>query len=493
MKRRPMTRACVWVAVLAVCACARGTPTPSPPAPPAPRASVPPADPEPDLPENERRAASLLKNYFAADGSHRATIARDIAADPAYAPEKLSTWLHRCGLYGEVPPKTREIDVSLDQGETRQVALRLPPNYTPARRWPLILAYHYTGGSGDEIVAMVASRLGPAANRYIIAGPSDYLPLNIDSRRAWRPEPRLVLRHLRRLLHIDGDRVYVTGHSQGGYAAWSYATFYGDELAGAAPAACTFDAAPELPGLWEALLPNCANVPVLFTWGGDDRLDVLGLDLKTVAGHANDLNRRLNALLKKLDLPNVVSHEIPHGGHAYAPPRDALTDLFERKRSRWPEKIRHRYRYLVQGRAFWLEPLSWDGNQWGLGPIHAEPGPGETREQLAGRVLVDRLAELAGDRAGNEFRVTHRHVGEFVLWFGEGMIDWNRPVHVSVNGRVAYDGPLQRDLAVCLAQAARTNDFDRLRWAGLRVSKDGGSHVVTERDEFPDVVWGKPK
>ncbi len=59
------------------------------------------------------------------------------------------------------------------------------------------------------------------------------------------------------------------------------------------------------------------------------------------------------------------------------------------------------------------------------------------------------------------------------------MIDWSQPVSVTVDGKRVFVGTLKPDLLVCLLQAARTYDFDRLRWAGLRVRGDVAT-VVTE-------------
>ena len=59
------------------------------------------------------------------------------------------------------------------------------------------------------------------------------------------------------------------------------------------------------------------------------------------------------------------------------------------------------------------------------------------------------------------------------------------PVQVSVDGAVVHDATLMPDLGVCLAQAKRTRDFDRLRWAGLRIDGDGTAIPVTMDTIFP--------
>jgi hypothetical protein len=48
-----------------------------------------------------------------------------------------------------------------------------------------------------------------------------------------------------------------------------------------------------------------------------------------------------------------------------------------------------------------------------------------------------------------------------------------------------FRGRLQPDLLLALTQAARTRDFDRLRWAGWRVGHSPRVTVVTAATPFP--------
>jgi dienelactone hydrolase len=337
------------------------------------------------------------------------------------------------------------------------------------------------------MIELLAGVLGPRADDFILAAPSDYQPLNVDSRRSWTAEPRATLRVLRQTFHIDSDRVYVTGFSQGGYAAWSFVTFFGDEIAASIPVACTFDAAPEIPGFWEMLLPNCANVRVLNVWGERDALPVLGLDLKTPRGTNGELNQRLRKLTTDAHM-DVEHFVVPRGGHAFEPPRQRMLELLALRRTQYPKTIRHRFRYLSQSRASWIEPLRWAGDQWGLTPHQIEPGAGETNEEALGQMIEDLLGAVEGEIAGQEIRIRTKHVGEMIVWFGDGMIDFDKPIRVIVNDKVLFDGRIDRNLGVYLNETRRTLDFDRLRWAGLRVHS-GTATPLTAEDDLPPVVW----
>lgn len=66
------------------------------------------------------------------------------------------------------------------------------------------------------------------------------------------------------------------------------------------------------------------------------------------------------------------------------------------------------------------------------------------------------------------------------------------PVSLRVDGEPVFAGKLKRDLYVCLAQAARTRDFERLRWAGLRVAASGEVKRVTGRTGFAPLLMEHP-
>ena len=59
---------------------------------------------------------------------------------------------------------------------------------------------------------------------------------------------------------------------------------------------------------------------------------------------------------------------------------------------------------------------------------------------------------------------------------------------IELDGKKIFAGRVEPDLDVCLSQAARTGDFDRLRWAGLWI--DGNSQVrrVRSSTEFPPLI-----
>jgi dienelactone hydrolase len=87
-----------------------------------------------------------------------------------------------------------------------------------------------------------------------------------------------LLRAARRTWGVDPNRVYVTGHSMGGYGTWTYGSVHADLFA----AGAAFAGAPtvywkagrkdrEAEGVMDGVLPNLRNLPLFVYQSTDDR------------------------------------------------------------------------------------------------------------------------------------------------------------------------------------------------------------------------------
>ncbi len=174
------------------------------------------------------------------------------------------------------------------------------------------------------------------------------------------------------------------------------------------------------------------------------------------------------------------------------PPADELHKVLTQTRVAYPPAVRHTFRHLCQGRTYWLEAHAWRGEQWDDTKRTVRLREGEKLfsnddvDQAVLRTYRGLLAELSGTVRGQVIRVDRRRIGELTVWIGEEMIDWSQPVTLNVGGRTEFAGRLEPDLGVCLMQAARTWDFDRLRWAGLRFRSGANTRLVSMETEFSD-------
>lgn len=451
----------------------------------------------PEIPWTEGDGA--IRSFFREadpDGERTTAAARAVAALPGYRPERLPGMLHGAGLFRPLRAGVQEVIVRVGYDRARRVYVRVPKGYTPARPWPLVVAYHGSGGDGPPMIARVERLLGAEAGRYVIAAPSHYRQTSLDHPRPVSSEHLAVLHALAGMVHLDSDRVYVTGYSLGGYTAWHLGTLHADRFAGAMPMASTFGFLGGPEGIWTEFFANLRHLPVLSVWGGRDGLDVPGLNARGSAGTMSQVNRHLGALLREHGAPTVIHHEVPRAGHGGArPPKKLLLDLLGRSRASAPAEIEHWFRYVHQAHAYWVEGHAWQGELWEEPWPRAEPRPGEPKDDARWRAIRERLGLIrathatAGPDGSQRIAVETRHLADLTVWIEEGMIDWDRPVTVTHNGREIFRGRLEPSLAVALAQAHRTRDLDRIRWAGVRVDAEKGTgRVVTAGDDLPPVL-----
>lgn len=186
----------------------------------------------------------------------------------------------------DAAPRGFVLDEIAAGGETLRYALYLPRDYTPARRWPLLLALHGRGESGRDGLRQLAQGVAQA----IIAAPGDWpvvavLPQKSDENREWEEiEPALLelVAAVRSRYAVDPDRLYLTGLSQGGHGAWVLGARHPDLWAAVVPvcgytAARARDAQGRPPagafnGTAADLAPALARLPVWAFHGAADSI-----------------------------------------------------------------------------------------------------------------------------------------------------------------------------------------------------------------------------
>jgi poly(3-hydroxybutyrate) depolymerase len=440
---------------------------------------------------DEAEIVAGIEAFFAAgDIAQRVEIARRIELDPAYERARVQGWLHQADLFRPLPPGRHEIQVSLAGGQTRTVVLRIPKDYDNRRPWPVIYALHGASGHAADIISYVQHVLGDDVERYVLAAPDRYGDTAIHQNE-WPPtgEHPAALLKVRQTVHVDSDRVFVMGYSMGGHTSWTLAVLHADQFAAAIPLAGTFTMIVA-DRLWPTFLPNVSNLPVLCVWGAGDTQD--NRHRESADGGIAGSNRRLRALAAD-SAPSLTMIELPDKGHRdVVPPADDLAQAIGRTRVHHPAEVRHMFRHVCQGSAYWLEAHRWTGEQWTDRQrtiVLREGDPLAANldfEEAAARQYRGLLGELRGEIDGQEIRIRRKKISELTVWVGDGMIDWDRPVILHTGDLEPFEVQLQPDLYICLSQAARTWDFDRLRWAGIRVRPSAGTpYLVTPKTRFP--------
>lgn len=432
---------------------------------------------------------AVVRAYLAAgDAAERAAAVERLVRHPDYQPSRLPGWLHRAWTFPDTQPGTHTLEVAIGEGESRRVHLVVPDGYRADRPWPLIYALHPSGVKGADWAGQVRTMLGSRAREFVIAAPDDYTQNYIAARPPFSPEHPAILDAVARAVHVDADRVYPLGYSKGGFGTWFVALYYADRFAGATALAAAFDVTVDEGGFWKHVIANVTHLPIYNAWGERDALVARDLEEQPV-GTLAEQNRRFADAVFGMGLP-ITNVEVPGAGHyGMSPPGAPLVTVLAARRVHDPRQVSHSFRHLHQASAYWLEGVSWTGDHWGeQRPAIPAPREGESRRAAVARAIEPLMGRLEGRIDGQTIRVTRRHVGDLVVWLGDKTIDWGRPVRVEVNGTLAFEGRLTRDPAIALARAAATMDFERLRWAGIVVNRDGEGRPVTA-DALPGPAW----
>ena len=145
---------------------------------------------------------------------------------------------------GENPLKTRRGDIqwayqSAVDKSFQPYRFYVPTNYDAKKKWPLVVALHGMGQDENSFFASAVYNNGELkriaeARGYLVVCPKGRAPASMYMGPA-ETDVIDVLKAMKRDYSIDEDRVYLMGHSMGGYGSWSVAVNNPDLFAAIAP------------------------------------------------------------------------------------------------------------------------------------------------------------------------------------------------------------------------------------------------------------------
>jgi predicted peptidase len=115
----------------------------------------------------------------------------------------------------------------------------IPANYDAKKKWPMVVALHGMGGDENSFFAGYdngAIRRVAEERGYVVVCPKGRGPYSMYLAAAER-DVIDVINEMKRDFSIDDDRVYLMGHSMGGYGSWSIAVNNPDVFAAIGPIA----------------------------------------------------------------------------------------------------------------------------------------------------------------------------------------------------------------------------------------------------------------
>ena len=333
---------------------------------------------------------------------------------------------------GTIPDE--RVDV---QGYAHNVALSVPPTYQPGKGYGLVVCLHGAGFTGEDYLERWQARLG---EDYVLACPT-------DPKGAWftRRAEELVLatiRSVQRRYHIDPDRIFLTGMSNGGIGAWVIGMHDAPLFAGIVPMAG---------GLDNVLIPFLANLrstPIYIIHGAKDQVMPV------------ELSRTITNELTRLGYPYVYrEHDREHpmaGGHYF--PREELPELVTwlnaQRRNPLPTGV------TVVREASHFQPFGWVRIDSTDAIAAFSEDLVSKRDDLIKRQEYARLD--ASIVASNRIEVRTNRVQRYSLFLNEQLIDSSKPLIVLTNGQVSFEGLVTPSLETLLRQARLRQDSRQL-------------------------------
>jgi predicted esterase len=366
--------------------------------------------------------------------------------------------------YGK--PKTGRVELpSRDRGVALDNIVEIPAEYDPSRAWPLRVSLH--GGVGREAPGANDQPARPLANRIESPGEIVLHPRAWATTQWWNASQvenitRLIAR-VKRDYNVDESRTYITGISDGGTGVYFFAMRHATPWSACMPlnGHPLVIANPQTGADGQLYVGNMVNCPLHIVNGGKDPL------------YPAASVEPLVAMFKKAGVPHEFK-VYPDAGHNvnWWPQERAGYQAWLAAHPRQPHPNRiswetertdryNRFRWLVidrLGRRPSDQPLK-DVNTY-------QPIPVMERELFDHEKPSGRVDAV---RAGNAFDVKTRGVQAFTLLLSPDVIDFAKPVRVTVNGKVTHDAIVKADAATMLTWAARDQDRTMLYGAELRV------------------------
>ncbi len=388
----------------------------------------------------------ILQRLATMEGSQPANLARLIRhmKPPVELPAEAAT---------EIPGTFQLSAPGLPGENPTRYYVQLPPEYDPYRDYPCIVTLNGAGSTPLQQIDWWAGgysekskmRLGQAARHgYIVIAPVWAEPHQYKYRYSAREHAAVLYSLLDACRHfsVDTDRVFLSGHSMGGDAAWDIGLAHPHLWAGILPVVATADKYVER--YWE----NGRRLPMYFVSGE--------MDGNKIAQNAPQWNRYLTK-----HTYNVVVVQYQGRGHEHF--HDEIQRMFE-----WMKLTPPRNLFLDEFEVYTMRP--WDNVFWWA--------------ELAGfppRSMVPPVnwdVDARSTRPGlTEARITQRrHISlrtaaaQANVWLSPEMVDFSQRISINFNGR--SQSMLLEPSAEDLLEDARTRcDRRHPFWTRIRLGQ----------------------
>jgi len=377
---------------------------------------------------------SLVRDYIQGGSAESSQeILQKILQHPGGNLQTVEAAIRQVSQYSKAPVGAQPHRSVKVRDQEATFALYVPPSYIPDRAYPLIVCLHGAGFTGEAYLDRWVPRL---EDRYILACPT--MAMGAWWTRYGEDLTLTVLKSVSEEYHVDPDRIFLTGMSNGGIGTWIIGMHHADLFAGIAPMASGID---------DVLFPflgNLTHTPVYVIHGADDQVMPV------------QLSRDLVKEMKRLGIPHLYrEHQWTHphaGGHFF--PRQELPALIawfdQQRRTPFPRQIS-----LVRD-ATHLTLLSW---------LRID-----STEQIAAfsKNLIDRRDEFITEgifaklhaemTSPNKIVVNTNRIRGYTIFLNQDLVDFSKPVIVETNGKISFEGMVEPSIETLLQEVRNRSD-----------------------------------
>ncbi len=359
---------------------------------------------------------------------------------------QLASWLPPEGAAEAYPAgQLHRITVSDQPGQPPvSYIVLLPPEYNPARSYPLLVALrpsNFSAGKMLEWWGGTAERAGMTQRRGYIAIAPEYAPADEQSYTYGIAPHKIVLESIddtRRRFAVDSDRIYLTGHGMGADAAFDIGFSHPDRFAGVIPIC------GEALHYCNYYKDQAYHTPWYVVAGEYDR--------ETMTHNAN-----LFEYLFKYGYRNdlVICEFLQRGSELYPDEQARIFDWMSiHRRAKLPKEFEYQSLRRSDNQFYWLRIDQL--------PQHVIlPQPAGDKSKVTTAKIEGRITE------GNTIYITAPGTGHQLL-LSPDQLDLDKPVVVKINNRQRSKEFLKPSPEALLEHLRCTGDRQRLVWSILK-------------------------
>lgn len=328
--------------------------------------------------------------------------------------------------------------------------VQLPEGYDPYRKYPAVVTLHGSGTTAEQQIDWWSGthsdkskiRMGQASRHgYIVIAPmwAEEHQYEYNYSALEHASVLFSLRHALRHFSIDTDRIFLSGHSMGGDAAWDIGLAHPDLWAGVIPIVAKAD--KYVARYWE----NAKNVPFYFVCGELD-------------GNKRELNSRdFDRYLTKTNFDTMI---VEYRGRGHEHFQDEVPDIFRwmnlHKRQFFPKEFQAASMRPWDNFFYWVEVHDFPERSLVLPANYPEPR--KSPITIQGRVLETNGVFIdSGTSKAN-------------IYLSPDIVNFDERMTVTFRGR-NYGGNVTPSLEVMLEDARTRADRQHPFWAKIDTSE----------------------